>query len=319
MHAASLFPRRNAFVDPFLLLPLPLRSTYVWKKAPGASNVVAVAATRWDTNALVALELLHKILEAFRLFCPPGGLLEKALGPDLNAPLRSDSIREKGALALSILEEAVEFGYPQLTQAAGLSDLVIDKLPGSKVGGLDALLRRRSEAPHEAPGAHGHASATPTLDVTGAVPWRKSGISYKKNEVYLDAIEKVSALVGPDGVMLSGSVQVCAPSPTLCAAIFPSSPTSTHILAHACSHPHAHTFLSISLPGQHPNEGVSYGHARVQDRSERQADDGEGVARRRQRVCILRGPLQFERPKGRPVASGLGLHQIPPGRQTAGG
>lgn len=30
-----------------------------------------------------------------------------------------------------------------------------------------------------------------TLDVTGAVAWRKRGIVYKKNELFLDAVEKV--------------------------------------------------------------------------------------------------------------------------------
>ena len=66
---------------------------------------------------------------------------------------------------------------------------------------LEALLRRRKKE-----GADDHGAGSATLDVTGAVPWRKSGIVYKKNEVYLDAIEKVSALVGSDGGLISGRV-----------------------------------------------------------------------------------------------------------------
>lgn len=72
---------------------------------------------------------------------------------------------------------------------------------GKTVNTLDALLRRRKKDAAEDSNA-----GAATLGVTGAVPWRKQGIVYKKNEVYLDAIERVSALVGADGSLISGRV-----------------------------------------------------------------------------------------------------------------
>merc|ERR1712216_367578 len=47
---------------------------------------------------------------------------------------------------------------------------------------------------------------TLTLDVTGNVAWRRQGIFYKKNELFLDTVEKVSALLTPAGDMLAGEV-----------------------------------------------------------------------------------------------------------------
>ena len=38
-------------------------------------------------------------------------------------------------------------------------------------------------------------AANATLQVTGAVGWRKDGLRYKKNEVFLDVIETVSMLM----------------------------------------------------------------------------------------------------------------------------
>lgn len=38
-----------------------------------------------------------------------------------------------------------------------------------------------------------------TLAVTGAVGWRREGIRYKKNEVYLDVIETVNLLMSSNG------------------------------------------------------------------------------------------------------------------------
>merc|ERR1711977_732078 len=119
---------------------------------------------------------------------------------------KADALRQKQALVLSILEEMADSGYPQVTQIESLCELIIDTptLEGKTVNALDALLRRRKKEPS---GSQEDQSKSATLDVTGAVPWRKPGIVYKKNEVYLDAIEKVSALVGYDGTMISGSVQ----------------------------------------------------------------------------------------------------------------
>ena len=42
--------------------------SYVWKRASGKSNVLAVAATRWDANVLAMQETLHQLLD---LLCFP--------------------------------------------------------------------------------------------------------------------------------------------------------------------------------------------------------------------------------------------------------
>jgi AP-2 complex subunit mu-1 len=180
--------------------------TYVWKKGDKGSNVIAVAATKWDSNVLAIQELLHQLLDLLRMFCPSGNILSNTLALSSDDKLKADALRAKHALVLSILEEVVDFGYPQVTHAESLCELVIDTptLEGKTVNALDALLRRRKKDPAV---ADGDPRKIPTLDVTGAVPWRKPGILYKKNEVYLDAIEKVSALVASDGALISGRVQ----------------------------------------------------------------------------------------------------------------
>lgn len=178
--------------------------SYVWKKGEKGSNVIAVAGTRWDSNVLAIQELLHQLLDLLRMFCPSGNLLSNTLSLSSDV-LKADALRAKHALVLSLLDEMVDFGYPQVTHAESLCELVIDTptLEGKTVNALEALLRRRKKDPSGADDQ----SKIPTLDVTGAVPWRKPGIVYKKNEVYLDAIEKVSALVASDGTVISGRVQ----------------------------------------------------------------------------------------------------------------
>lgn len=42
--------------------------------------------------------------------------------------------------------------------------------------------------------------------VTGAVSWRPEGIKYRKNEVFLDVVEKINLLVASNGTLLRSEI-----------------------------------------------------------------------------------------------------------------
>jgi AP-1 complex subunit mu len=46
----------------------------------------------------------------------------------------------------------------------------------------------------------------PPMAVTGAVSWRKEGIKYRKNEVFLDVVESVNLLVSAHGTLLRSEI-----------------------------------------------------------------------------------------------------------------
>ena len=45
------------------------------------------------------------------------------------------------------------------------------------------------------------------LAVSNAVSWRKEGIKYRKNEIFLDIVEKVSILQNADGHVVKSCIQ----------------------------------------------------------------------------------------------------------------
>ena len=47
---------------------------------------------------------------------------------------------------------------------------------------------------------------TPHTQVTGAVSWRREGIKYRKNEVFLDVVEHVNLLMSASGQVLKSDV-----------------------------------------------------------------------------------------------------------------
>lgn len=48
------------------------------------------------------------------------------------------------------------------------------------------------------------AAANATLAVTGAVGWRREGIKYKRNEIFLDIVEQVNVLMSQNGGAAGG-------------------------------------------------------------------------------------------------------------------
>ncbi|NWT19255.1 AP1M2 protein, partial [Vireo altiloquus] len=101
--------------------------------------------------------------------------------------LEEESIRDNFVIVYELLDELMDFGFPQTTDSKILQEYITQE--GNK---LDT---GRSRVP---------------TTVTNAVSWRSEGLRYKKNEVFIDVIEAVNLLVrerGGDGVVsANGSV-----------------------------------------------------------------------------------------------------------------
>jgi len=81
-----------------------------------------------------------------------------------------------------LLDEMMDFGYPQSTEYKILQEYITQ---------------------------HGHRMETqprPPMAVTNAVSWRSEGIVHKKNEIFLDVIEKLSLLVSSNGSVLHSEI-----------------------------------------------------------------------------------------------------------------
>jgi AP-1 complex subunit mu len=78
----------------------------------------------------------------------------------------------------------MEYGYPQILDAEALSAYILRVKP-----------RDSSSQPKQAP-----------LAATGLVTWRKEGIKYDVNEVFVDVIEKVNLLVAKNDAVIQNEV-----------------------------------------------------------------------------------------------------------------
>jgi len=144
--------------------------TYIYIKA---NNVYLLAVTNRNANAAMILMFLYKAVNVFQEYFKE---------------IEEESIRDNFVIIYELLDEMMDFGYPQITESKILQEYITQESYK-----LDVEVR-------------------PPPAITNAVSWRSENIKHKKNEVYLDVMESVNLLVNTNGNVLRseivGSVKV---------------------------------------------------------------------------------------------------------------
>jgi AP-1 complex subunit mu len=99
--------------------------------------------------------------------------------------LEEESIRDNFVLVYELLDEILDHGYPQITETKILKEYIKTESNQKEDIKKDIELSKT---------------------LTNTISWRKEGLVYKKNEAYMDVIEKVDCLIAQDGNVLRSSV-----------------------------------------------------------------------------------------------------------------
>lgn len=106
-----------------------------------------------------------------------------------------DAVMGNFVLIYELLDELIDFGYPQHTGPEVLKLYVTQK-------GLKSEAKKQAEIKKR------------LGDITGAISWRAQDIKYRRNEIFIDVLEKVNVLLSPKGTTLesdvSGSIMIKA-------------------------------------------------------------------------------------------------------------
>uniref|UniRef100_A0A8C1G583 Adaptor related protein complex 1 subunit mu 3 n=1 Tax=Cyprinus carpio TaxID=7962 RepID=A0A8C1G583_CYPCA len=97
--------------------------------------------------------------------------------------LEEESIRDNFVTVYELMDEVMDYGFPQTTDSKILLEYITQQGHKLEVG-----------APR------------PPATVTNAVSWRSEGIKYRKNEVFMDVIESVNLLVSATGSVLRSEI-----------------------------------------------------------------------------------------------------------------
>ena len=129
--------------------------SYVWMRH---ADIFMVALCQSNANATSTISFLHKLLEVFKFYFKT---------------VIEESIRDNFVTVYELLDEVMDFGYPQFTEAPILREYIkteshkLEDFVGKLFGGVEV------KNPRELP---------PQVTGVGAT-WRKEGIFYQRNEV----------------------------------------------------------------------------------------------------------------------------------------
>jgi AP-2 complex subunit mu-1 len=144
-------------------------TSFLWVRH---KDMFFVAVTRSNGNAALIFSFLYAMLDIFK------GYFEEDFD--------EDAIRDNFTLVYELLDEILDYGYPQ-NCALDVLKMYIN---------LGSVRQSTSAA----------ADKQMTSAITGARDWRREGIVHKKNEVFIDVDESVNLLVSSNGTVLKNDV-----------------------------------------------------------------------------------------------------------------
>ncbi|VDQ04729.1 unnamed protein product [Trichobilharzia regenti] len=105
-----------------------------------------------------------------------------AMEKEEEGKFEEESIRDNFVITYELLDEIMDFGYPQTTDTKILQEYITQESHKLEI------------APR------------PPVAVTNAVSWRSENVKYRKNEVFLDVVESVNLLVSSSGNVLRSEI-----------------------------------------------------------------------------------------------------------------
>ncbi|KAF2484701.1 Mu homology domain-containing protein [Neohortaea acidophila] len=134
-------------------------------------NLYIVGVSKGNVNAALVFEFLYKLA---------------GLGKAYFGRFDEEAVKTNFVMVYELLDEILDFGYPQGTDAETLKMYITTEGVKSERALED--------------------SSKITMQATGALSWRRDGIKYRKNEAFVDVIEDVNLLVSASGTVLRADV-----------------------------------------------------------------------------------------------------------------
>lgn len=126
--------------------------------------------TKQNVNAAMVFEFLLKIIDVMQSYF---------------GKISEENIKNNFVLIYELLDEILDFGYPQNSDTGVLKTFITQQ-------GIKSATKEEQ--------------AQITSQVTGQIGWRREGIKYRRNELFLDVLEYVNLLMSPQGQVLSAHV-----------------------------------------------------------------------------------------------------------------
>lgn len=177
--AAEAFFRRVKFWDKGDAPPVFAidGATYLFVRKNG---LLFTCVTRFNVSPSTMIELLNRMAKVFKDYC--GVLSEEA-------------IRKNFILIYELLDEILDFGYPQGTSTETLKNFIYNEPVVVDAGRLRIPTI--------------NAKSTPSVATHKPITYQRERQGKQKNEIFVDILERLNVLYSPSGVVLNSTIDGC--------------------------------------------------------------------------------------------------------------
>lgn len=137
-------------------------------------DITLVATTKSNPNAGLLMQFLFRVVDLCKAY--------------FAGSFDENHIRDNFVLIYELLDEIMDYGYPQITDPDLLKEYITQGSKKIEVPNAEKLRQI-------------------TTRTTGAISWRSEGITYTNNIVYIDVIERVNVLISTRDTLLKADVQ----------------------------------------------------------------------------------------------------------------
>ncbi|KAK7392102.1 hypothetical protein VNO78_20529 [Psophocarpus tetragonolobus] len=147
-------------------------------------GITFLGCTQVEMPPLMAIEFLCRVADVLN---------------DYFGALNEDVIKDNFVIVYELLDEMIDNGFPLTTEPCVLREMIT---PPNMVGKALSIVT----------GSSSNVSDTLPRATVSCVPWRTAEPKYAKNEVYVDLVEEMDAIINRDGSLVKceiyGEVQV---------------------------------------------------------------------------------------------------------------
>ncbi|EIM20921.1 clathrin adaptor, mu subunit [Wallemia mellicola CBS 633.66] len=136
------------------------------------NNLYIMAVTKCNALAALVFEFIYKFIKVCTSYL--GNLIE-------------ESVKNNFVLIYELLDEILDFGYPQNSEIDALKMYITTE-------GVKSEQAIRED------------SSKITSQATGATSWRRADVKYRKNEAFVDVVENVNLMMSAQGNILRADV-----------------------------------------------------------------------------------------------------------------
>ena len=137
-------------------------------------DITLVATTKSNPNSAMLMQFLFQIVNLCKAY--------------FSGSFDENHIRDNFVLIYELLDEIMDYGYPQITDPDLLKEYITQGSKKIETTNAEKLKQI-------------------TIRATGAISWRSENIRYSNNVVYIDVIENVNVLISTRDTLLKSDVQ----------------------------------------------------------------------------------------------------------------